>query len=421
MRNRSAAVALIITCTMACSDAAPPPILVGGGGDASTDGAPKDAPPDAPADGFAPTCTPAPRKSTGSSFVAYQGNSRHDGRQAGDEITLPLCPRWWRDFGPNQRISYPVINGTLAYFTVGEPVSSVPATLFAVEAATGKVRWSTIVSANQWSALTFASNRVVVLAGDGKLMAFDAVTGSLAWLSLVPSQQKIFDSPPTAWEDRVYVGVGGSEKVAAFSVIDGSLLWSSPVQGGDHSSPAIDFGGVFVGYYGHAYGFNSTSGALLWHRDSALSGGTGHTPSINAGRVYLRDLSGNRVVWESDGTDVGTFTSTTIPAFYDTTRAFFVSGGQLRAADLPALTDAWTFVGDGKIVTAPLVIGSRVVVGSSSGKVYVVDVASGALVGSDDVGTSIDDPSAPVTALPSALGEGDGLLFVPAHGRLVVY
>jgi outer membrane protein assembly factor BamB len=77
----------------------------------------------------------------------------------------------------------------------------------------------------------------------------------------------------------------------------------------------------------------------------------------------------------------------------------------------------WTFSGDGGLVTAPIVVGSTVFVGSSSGMLYGLDLRGGRIVWSTNVGAGLSGSDDGL----GVLGAGQGLLVVPAGNRLAAY
>lgn len=418
--TRRLVAAPLLAFAMGCTDDVTTPV---GPVDAAVD-APKDvvAQPDAP-----PTCTPAPRKASGSTSVAYQINATHVGHQASDQLSLPLCKRWSKVFTANERVSYPVVADGRVYFTVTLAGQQPPTTqLFALDAVTGNTVWgpTKFVAKFFWSALAYDAGHVYLVSGDGKLTSFDGATGAVQW-QFQAVGQTVFTSAPTVWGGKIYLsGYGSGGTVYAVNQANGSPAWSAPVEGGNQSSPAVDATGVYVSYHGpHAYAFDPSSGTELWHHTSLQSGGTGQDTALMGGRLYVRDVGANMMLSAVDGSELGPFTSTTIPAFVDSANAVFVSGGAMQSRQLPSMTQTWSFAGDGKIVTAPLVVGAHVVVGSSTGMIYAVDAATGAVASSDDVGAPIDNPELLLGAtqpLPG-LAEADGLLFVAARSRLVVY
>jgi outer membrane protein assembly factor BamB len=82
----------------------------------------------------------------------------------------------------------------------------------------------------------------------------------------------------------------------------------------------------------------------------------------------------------------------------------------------------WTFSGDGGLDSAPIVVGSTVFVGSSSGMLYGLDLRRGQVVWSTNVGSGIPGPDEQNVSQPlTGLGAGQGLLVVPAGNRLAAY
>jgi outer membrane protein assembly factor BamB len=178
------------------------------------------------------------------------------------------------------------------------------------------------------------------------------------------------------------VYVGGSDSGGTLYAVresDGAVLWTQPVSNGDNSSPALNATDVFVSYA--------------------------------CGLVYAFD--------QVTGEQVGTFQSDRAPAFADKT-GLFLSGSTLRA--MIGRRTVWSFTGDGGLVTAPIVVGSTVFVGSSSGMLYGLDLRRGGVVWSTNVGASILAPDEQNVSQPhTGLGAGQGLLVVPAGTRLVAY
>jgi hypothetical protein len=80
--------------------------------------------------------------------------------------------------------------------------------------------------------------------------------------------------------------------------------------------------------------------------------------------------------------------------------------------------------GQGELRTAPIVTGSTVFVGGSTGIVYGLDLHTGQLIWSSDVGMYgwIWPPDEQNVMRPlTGLGAGEGLLVVPAWNRLAVF
>lgn len=101
--------------------------------------------------------------------------------------------------------------------------------------------------------------------------------------------------------------------------------------------------------------------------------------------------------------------------------AYFVVGGVLQAHNLSDLSLAWTFAGDGNLVTAPVVANGVVYIGSSSGNLYGVDAATGSQVWTANVGAAMSSPDPMFAPELIGLAVGEGWLQVPAGTGMVAY
>ncbi len=113
------------------------------------------------------------------------------------------------------------------------------------------------------------------------MKAFDAASGTLLWSVNLPDRSA-FTSAPTAVNGTVFIGgagIGGT--VYAVDETNGAVLWTMPVENGDHSSPAVTGGNVYVSYAcPQSYAFNAVTGQRLWEHDSCCQGGGGATPVV---------------------------------------------------------------------------------------------------------------------------------------------
>jgi len=223
--------------------------------------------------------------------VAFQNNVVHDGSDPASPLMTPLTLKWRRNFSGSGviSISYPLIAEGRVFVTTH--TRSGAETLMALDARTGSTIWSANVNAYYPSAnAAYDSGRVFVVNSYGWMKAFDAVTGTLLWSLLLPDEG-LFTSAPTAANGIVYTGGAGfGGLVYAVNETDGALLWTMLVANGDHSSPAIAAGKVFVSYAcPETYAFNAATGQQLWWYSSCCEGAGGKTPVVHAGQVYVRD------------------------------------------------------------------------------------------------------------------------------------
>jgi outer membrane protein assembly factor BamB len=373
----------------------------------------------------ASTLKPAPRRGLGTDeSVTWQNNTVHDGLNSASPLMPPLELKWSRDFNASgvTSISYPLIVQGLVFVTTA--TQNFDNTLMALDDHTGATIWSVDVGGTNFANAAYDSGRIFVVNGDGLMQAFDAATGSPLWSVSLPGQYS-FTSPPTAVNGVVFTGGAGSGgTLYAVNEANGAVLWTMPVENGDHSSPAVVEGSVYVSYAcPQSYAFNATTGEQVWHYNSCCSGGGGKTPVVHAGHVYVRDsFCGNAtglVLDASTGTKSGEFSSDRPPAFIGNLALYF-QDGTLRGVDVPTGQVLWSFAGDGGLQSTPLIVNQTTYIGSSSGTLFGLNT-SGQRIWSTDLGAPIPPPDEHNFFLTTGLGAGDGLLVVPTDSILFAY
>ncbi len=357
--------------------------------------------------------------------VAFQINAQHTGAQLDSTFVPPLLKRWSVDLGG--AVSYPLIAGGRVFVTVaaGEHNGT---TLVALDLVTGTVVWGPIAipSTLQWSNAAYDDGQVFVTDDDGLLQAFDAETGTVSWsFTLSTMGGPLVNSPPTAFAGVVYVS--GDGFLDALDEESGALLWTTTIFNGNGSAPVIGDDAVFGAYFPEEmYRFAAQTGAEVWeHLGNQPENSTGGaTPALCGGLLFTRgatDLLDGLILDTEDGAVRGTFPRGGTPAFSGT-QSFFSSAGKLHARDIETMNPAWSFAGDGNLVSAPIVVGSNVYIGSTSGMLYALDAATGQDIWSDDVGAPIAATREPSAIAPlTGFAEADGFLVVPATNTLVAY
>jgi outer membrane protein assembly factor BamB len=370
-----------------------------------------------------PTVTPPPTKGTS---VAYQIDATHSGAQF-DTVTPPLTQRWSRDLGG--QISYPLIAGGRIFVTVAN-LSTNGATLYALDEANGASMWGPIDlgGSRPWSGAAYEAGRVFALNHDGLLRAFDAASGALLWSTQLPGQYA-FWSPPTASGGVVYTGGAGSgTTLYAVDEQDGTVNWTALLFSGNDSSPAVTPTGVVVSYScNQVYDFSPQDGSLIWQHSGPCTGGSGSTPVLFGGRLYVRDFGGSNLLFDAPtGAVLGTFSADYSPPAFSGSTGFFLTGSAdagytLEARDANTGVAQWSFTGDGTLRSAPIVDNGYVYIGSGSGKLYALDASTGANVWTGNIGAAVQLTESPVSRPHTGLGAGDGLVVVPASTLLVAY
>jgi outer membrane protein assembly factor BamB len=355
--------------------------------------------------------------------VTWQNNTLHDGYDAGSPLVPPLTLKWIRDFSV-LTTSYPLIAQGRVFVTTAAS-GAYGTKLLALDEHTGTTIWSADIAAQYYFAnAAYDSGKVFIVNYDGLLKAFDAASGTLLWSVSLPNQFA-FTSPPTATNGIVFAGgagIGGT--VYAVNETDGAVLWTKPVENGDHSSPAVIGGTVFVSYAcPQSYGFNALTGQPLWHHSGCCEGGGGKTPVVHGGLVYVRDdycdQTNGLVLNANTGSVTGGFNSERPPAFIGNLALYFQSG-TLRGVDLPSGQVLWSFTGDGHLTSAPLIVNQTIYIGSNSGTLFGVNTR-GQQTWTTQVYASIPAPDEHNAGLTTGLGAGDSLLIVPAGSVLAAY
>src|SRR5947209_7530225 len=345
------------------------------------------------------------------SATAYHINAQHNGLQT-DTLTPPLSHKWTKTLGGSA--IYPLIAESKVFDTA--ITSQGEGLLYAFDISTGKTVWGPIDlgSSGIFAAATYDSGRVFTLNGTGVLQAFSAKDGSLLWTTQITSQYS-FSSPPTALNGLVYTGAAGfGGTVYAFRESDGLQVWTQPVQNGDASSPTVNGNGVYVSYAcNQAYDFAPKNGNSIWHYQSPCEGGGGATTALYRNRLYTRDFYGDLILDGSTGKLLGSYSASQPPAFRGTL-GYFLNGSTLSAEALSNRSVVWKFTGDGALVTAPIVDGAYVYIGSSHGNLYALDANTGKKVWSTNVGASMGQSFA-------SLAAGEQIVAVPAGNQLSVY
>ena len=373
-----------------------------------------------------PAPRPTPRPNPGMDrSVTWQNNTAHDGYDSASSLVTPLTLKWNRDLTASGVvvISYPLIAQGSVFVTTTTTANV--NTLIALDEHTGATIWSRDLTGDCCFAnAAYDSGKLFVIKTNGLMTAFDAATGTLLWSVSLPDQY-FFTSPPTAVNGVVFTGGAGSGgTVYAVDETNGTVLWTMSVANGDHSSPAVVDGNMYVSYAcPQSYAFNATSGQELWHHSSCCEGGGGKTPVVHAGQVYVRDdfcdATTGLVLDANTGTVTGGFNSDRPPAFIRNLGVFFQEG-TLVGVDISSGQQLWSFAGDGGLQSAPLIVNQTIYIGSSSGMLFGLNT-SGQQIWSIDVGAPIPAPDEQNPPPTTGLGAGDGLLVVPTESTISAY
>jgi outer membrane protein assembly factor BamB len=207
--------------------------------------------------------------------------------------------RWRRRIGPSE--SSPLLAGRRVY--VGDWNGRV----YAFTAKRGRLAWTFKTGGQVKGALALAGRRLYVGSYDHHVYALDALTGRLLWRA--EAQQRLgprgrFYSTPAVAYRRVYIG-GTDGKMYSYGAASGKLRWSHGTGGYVYASPAVWRRRVFVGSYSKIfYCFDAATGDVRWRyrANGPISGsavvlnGVVYFSTLH-GRTYALNATTGKLLW----------------------------------------------------------------------------------------------------------------------------
>ena len=277
---------------------------------------------------------------------------QHDPARTGladDNVRPPLKLAWRRTLDATIHVSSPVVAGGTVYIGLADEENRGRAGICAMDAATGKQKWHFATASSVRNTVAVAGGLVFAATLEGEVVALNAKTGLPIWSYSLgsPLQQSLCVSPVVA-QNVVYAGTARS--FVAMEAATGKPIWQTkPLGNGWDSclgSPAAGGGLIFDGFTWSRglFALDAKTGEQRWRYDA---------------------FSDNNVV----------------PAFVDET-VYAVGAGWnegAHAIDAQSGKQKWKFTaGAGRLgFSAPVVAGKTLLLGSSDGKVFGVDIDTG--------------------------------------------
>jgi outer membrane protein assembly factor BamB len=293
--------------------------------------------------------------------------------------------------------STPLVTDGLVVFTAHD------GSIHALAVATGRRRWRVATGAERpqfwghesedtWtSSPTPAGNLVLVGSGDGSLYALELATGRVRWKGQTGGRIR---SSPAVRGDLAVVG-SADGKVYGFDLASGRERWrfetngvtlKSDTFGYDRktvqSSPVIAGDLVVVGARdGYMYGLELATGRQRWVVDHKISW-INCSPAIADGMVYTGssdgqfaqavDLATGQERWRHN--DLGVIWSS--PAVAGPTVYVASTRGLLYALDRASGKEQWSFSGGAGFFSSPVIAGNLLIIGSNDGWIYALDLSA---------------------------------------------
>ena len=189
---------------------------------------------------------------------------------------------WSRDIGYSA-FSSPAAADGLVYVGTAEGLGPYTGTLFALDAATGDVRWSAEMPGGITGTPSVGGGRVAVATQFGTLHVLDAATGATLWSRTSATSMAALTT--TAIAGGV-IYFSGSATVRAFQASSGKQLWTRALRGHGYP-PVVADGRVYVVSAGALHALDAVTGTVLWSR--SVPGDSLRQPAAAYGRIYTSD------------------------------------------------------------------------------------------------------------------------------------
>lgn len=346
--------------------------------------------------------------------TAYQVDPAHDGAAtlaSGTTVSFPPPSSWHVNIGSGAP-SNVVIGDGMIFLTTGTSGGS---QLLALSRSNGGKAWGPVaisgttggsagVAYDSESEQVFVTQDQSGIGGGSTLYAYNAGTGALNWSTALGAASP---GAPTVADGYVYVIVGGSATLYALNATTGAITWEQSTTGSS-GTPAVTADGVYVAATTSGcftIDFRPATGEVIWDTSSGtLYCPQGATTAVANGLVYSPNTSALAIFDAETGDNSAGTLAYSLPAAFNGSTGYFLQGSKLQAINLTeeATSDSvqWTFDGDNELNTPPIVVNDQyVIVGSSAGKLYAVDTTSGTAVWTQSLGNNIVQ-----------LAAGDGLL-----------
>jgi outer membrane protein assembly factor BamB len=160
--------------------------------------------------------------------------------------------------------------------------------------STGPLMWSNTSSGELYSSPAVVDGKVFFGSADGKVYAYDALTGKRLWFNTTVASDYGASSSPAVHNNNVFIFSNGDDSLYSFNATTGVRNWKVGLGSGSYggSSPLVINNKVYVGSPdGHLYIRNEGDGSADWNYAIGASSGNGYgvesAPTVVGDRVYF--------------------------------------------------------------------------------------------------------------------------------------
>lgn len=381
----------------------------------------------------------------GADWPQHHGDPGHGG-VASDALDPGLWLAWSHRTPGTFLVGSPVIADGVVYAGTRDENGEGNATVYAVDLATGERLWELEVPSSVHGTPAVADGTVFVPTLRGSLFAVDAATGSVRWQrDPEPSGNEFnqrsysYYSPAVAdgkvyWAYQTRYGKASQGLLVALDTATGDTAWEAPMTGATMSdgTPAVDDGRVYVGNQtaSRVIAYDAETGARQWVSSTVLGGWQDGIPTAAGGRVFIGSNNGIVARDAASGADLWTYrsphpskvssgsTPSAAAVHGDTVYMGFPSGA-VTALDARTGAVIWdrllpggTY--DGGVHSSPVVSGDTLFVGANNGFLYALDRLTGQPLWDYEIGTWVGaGPAVSGNALVAGAWDGNLYAFTP--------
>ncbi len=332
--------------------------------------------------------------------LMFRGNPSHTFYGTGP-LPERLRPLWTTQLGAfesmlrGQKVVWAGTGWTGQPVKLGDTVfvGAVDTHLYAIEAATGAVRWRLQAGRMFKSSPCIYENRLYIGNVDDQLRCVDPATGQTLWCF---NTQHDLDSSPCVHDDRLYI-CGESGFARCHDPRTGALIWevflggvgrdTLPGSNGVETSPAVADGELYAASFdGVLFCVDAQTGQIRWKVKTGDD--TDVSPVIAGDRVFIAAEDANPVLFCFSRSDRGRivwqhrasrgFWST--PAVVGERVYAGGSDGHMRCFDAATGRQIWDYSVGKAIWSSPAVVDGKVVFGSYDPHLYLLAADTGALL-----------------------------------------
>ncbi len=201
--------------------------------------------------------------------------------------------RLWASGASNASGNTPVVFDDRVYG--GNCISPQLGDIICFDASSGEVEWTERLSGYSgscmaiWEGILFVPTSSSYGADPSPLYALDASTGGVIWSTTVDGG--FWDSSPVIVDGTIFIGTFGGSLIA-LDCLTGQIMWDTPLEDPITATPACHDGSLFVGTDqsgtdGVFVRVDASTGQIQWSRAFSIHG----SPSVAGGLVFFGETN----------------------------------------------------------------------------------------------------------------------------------